>query len=205
VGLLLVAQCNPFGGGADPYVQDRQDLEDYNVPERVDIFIRRALAMAAVHRGDMASQNIMWLMGSDFMYENAEIWLVNLDRIIKAVNVNGTVQARYSTPSEYVRAKLAEGIQYSVKTDDFFPYISDPNSAWTGFFTTRPGLKGYVRSQSVLLQVARQLEVVTGRNGSGSERLWEALALAQHHDGITGEQSRHSLLYLPDGFVSLCG
>ena len=61
-------QCNPFGGGHDPYVQDRHDLEDYNVPERVDTFVRRALAMAAVHQGELASQNIMWLMGSDFMY-----------------------------------------------------------------------------------------------------------------------------------------
>lgn len=174
-------------------MQDRHDLEDNNVDELVEVFTQRAFAMAAVHKGELATQNIMWLMGSDFMYEDAEIWLINLDKIIKAVNANGTINARYSTPSEYVKAKLAQGVQYSVKTDDFFPYISDPNSAWTGFFSTRPGLKGYVRSSSVVLQVARQLEVLTGRNGTGTGRLWEAVALAQHHDGITG-QDNHTIM-----------
>ena len=223
--------CNPFGGGPSPYVQDRHDLEDYNVEERVDTFVRAALNMAAVHKGELETQNIMWLMGSDFMYEDAEIWFINLDvspttliestlsavrpavsvcslshsprahcmllcfvdqKIIRAVNANGTVHATYSTPSEYVRAKLAQNITYSVKTDDFFPYISDPQSVWTGFFSSRPGLKGYVRSSSVLLQVARQLEVFGGSEwraaGNGTARLWEALSLAQHHDGVTGTE-----------------
>ena len=116
-------------------------------------------------------------------------------KIIRAVNANGTVHARYSTPSEYVKARLAEGITYSVKTDDFFPYISDPQSSWTGYFTSRPGLKGYVRSSSVLLQVARQLEVLVGGGGgvagNGTEPLWEALSVAQHHDAgrLTGLRS----------------
>ena len=108
-----------------------------------------------------------------------------IQKIIRAVNANGTVHARYSTPSDYVQAKLAENITYSVKTDDFFPYISDPQSVWTGYFTSRPGLKGYVRSSSVLLQVARQLEVLAGSDrrlvGNGTEPLWEALSIAQHH------------------------
>jgi hypothetical protein len=104
------------------------------------------------------------------------------------VNENGTVTARYSTPSEYVKAKMSEGVQYTVKTDDFFPYISDPTSPWTGFFTSRPGLKGYVRANSLLLQAARQLEVFTAGDGTGTARLWEAMSLAQHHDGITGTE-----------------
>ena len=60
---------------------------------------------------------------------------------------------------------------------------------WTGFFSSRPGLKGYVRSSSVLLQVARQLEVLGGGVvGNGTERLWEALSIAQHHDAVTGTE-----------------
>lgn len=60
-------------------MQDRHDLEDYNVEERVDTFVRQALAMAAVHKGNLDTQNIMFLCGSDFMYEDAEIWFINLD------------------------------------------------------------------------------------------------------------------------------
>jgi hypothetical protein len=44
-----------------------------------------------------------------------------MDKIIAAVNRNGTIKAQYSTPSLYYKAKLAEGIDWSVKTDDFFP------------------------------------------------------------------------------------
>ena len=127
-------------------------------------------------------------MGSDFLYQNAEMYFINMDKIIKVVNANGTMKVRYSTPSEYVKAKMSEGVKYSVKTDDFFPYISSPTAVWTGFFTSRPGLKGYVRANSLLLQTARQVEVFTGGNGSSSARLWEAMALAQHHDGITGTE-----------------
>jgi hypothetical protein len=187
-GLCWDPLCNPFGGGPSDAVQDRDDLSDNNVAAFVDLFIRRAYEMAAVHRGDLATMNVMWLMGSDFMYEGAETWMINLDRIIRAVNRNGTVHTRYSTPSEYVQAKLAEGVQHPVKTDDFFPYLSDPQNAWVGYFTTRPGLKGYVRSSSQLLQTARQVEVTSGGDGSATARLWEALSLAQHHDSITGTE-----------------
>ena len=61
--MVFHSQCNPFGGGPDPYVQDRHDLKDYNVEERVDTFVRRALEMAAVHKGELDTMNIMWLMG----------------------------------------------------------------------------------------------------------------------------------------------
>ena len=56
---------------------------------------------------------------SDFQYESAERFFINMDKIIKAVNADGRVQAQYSTPSIYYRAKLQENITWSVKTDDF--------------------------------------------------------------------------------------
>jgi hypothetical protein len=36
---------------------------------------------------------------------------------------------------------------------DFFPYASGDNSYWTGYFTSKPGLKGLVRRTSEFLQV----------------------------------------------------
>ena len=64
-------------------------------------------------------------------------------------------------------------------------------SQWTGYFTSRPGLKGYVRSSSITLQAARQLEVFTGGDGTGTEAAWEALAVAQHHDAVSGTERQH--------------
>ena len=105
------------------------------------------------------------------------------DKIIAAVNRNGTIKAQYSTPSIYYKAKQAEGISWSTKTDDFFPYASGPGQQWTGYFTSRPGVKGYVRDSSILLQAARQLEVFSGGSGNGTEAAWEAVGVLQHHDG----------------------
>jgi len=47
----------------------------------------------------------------------------------------------YSTPRTYMEAINKLNKKYSVKSDDFFPYANDPNSFWTGYFTTRPAIK----------------------------------------------------------------
>ena len=246
-------------GGNNEQIQDRADLEDRNVDRRVREFIEAAMAMAATRKGDIRTMNVMWTMGSDFQYESAERWFINLDKIIRAVNKNGAIHARYSTPSIYYKAKLAENITWSVKTDDFLsasthctqsctqspvqqwmcveltalcvllnvmrsPYADGPEQQITGFYTSRPGkkgqqhrahpkqcialqldqrhraqcrfhysetLSGYVRSSSILLQAARQLEVLTGGDGSATEPAWEAVGVLQHHDAISGTERQH--------------
>ena len=48
-----------------------------------------------------------------------------------------------------------------------------------------------MRSSSITLQAARQLEVFTGGDGTGTEAAWEALAVAQHHDAVSGTERQH--------------
>ena len=43
---------------------------------------------------------------------------------------------------------------FSLQSDDFFPYASWPHAVWSGYFTSRPALKGFVRYSSNFLQVA---------------------------------------------------
>ena len=57
----------------------------------------------------------------------------------------------YSTPSKYLDAVKNKSLE--VKTDDFFPYADCPHCYWTGYFTSRPALKRYVRKNNNLLQV----------------------------------------------------
>ena len=57
----------------------------------------------------------------------------------------------YSTPSKYLDA--VKNMSLELKTDDFFPYADCPHCYWTGYFTSRPALKGYVRKNNNLLQV----------------------------------------------------
>lgn len=170
-------------------VQDDPDLFDYNVQERVDDFVAAALSQANVTR----TNHIMWTMGTDFKYQYAHTWFKQMDKLIHYVNLDGRVNALYSTASMYTDAKYATHQSWPSKTDDFFPYADKVNTYWTGYFTSRPSIKRYVRELSGYYVAARQLEYFIGRSNSGpkTDALADALALAQHHDGVTGTEKQH--------------
>ncbi|KAJ0040652.1 hypothetical protein Pint_28465 [Pistacia integerrima] len=125
-------------------LQDNPLLEDYNVEQRVNDFIEAALTQANVTRDN----HVMWTMGDDFQYQYAESWFKQMDKFIHYVNKDGRVNALYSTPSLYTNAKNAANVSWPLKTDDYFPYADGINAYWTGFFTSRPALKQYVRELS---------------------------------------------------------
>eukprot|EP00257_Ricinus_communis_P013468 XP_015570900.1 alpha-mannosidase At3g26720 [Ricinus communis] len=172
-----------------PPIQDDVLLFDYNVQERVNDFVAAALAQANVTR----TNHIMWLMGTDFRYQYANSWFRQIDKFIHYVNEDGRVNALYSTPSIYTDAKYAADEQWPIKTEDFFPYADHPNAYWTGYFTSRPAFKGYVRIMSGYYLAARQLEFFKGRSSLGPkiDKLADALAIAQHHDAVSGTQRQH--------------
>ena len=66
----------------DPPIQDDPRLFDVNVEETVDKFVA-ITNMQALH---YKTKHIILTMGSDFMYENANLWYKNLDKLIKYVN-----------------------------------------------------------------------------------------------------------------------
>lgn len=63
----------------------------------------------------------------------------------------------YSTPSCYLKALHDANIDWPTKTDDYFPYASDPNCYWTGYFTSRPNSKRFERLGNQFLQVCKKL------------------------------------------------
>ncbi|XP_058102934.1 alpha-mannosidase At3g26720-like isoform X1 [Magnolia sinica] len=173
----------------DSIVQDDIHLFDYNVQERVDDFVAAAINQANVTR----TNHIMWCMGTDFKYQYATTWFRQMDKLIHYVNKDGRVNALYSTPSIYTDAKHAANESWPLKTDDYFPYADHANAYWTGYFTSRPALKGYVRRMSAYYLAARQLEFLLGRKSSGpkTDTLADALAIAQHHDAVSGTEKQH--------------
>ena len=94
---------------------------------------------------------------------NANMWFKNMDKLRNYFNNNSSygLNILYSTPSCYLKAvhDAAEaGKQtWTTKRDDFFPYASDPHAYWTGYFTSRPALKGMIRQANSLLQAAKQV------------------------------------------------
>ncbi|OMO83542.1 hypothetical protein COLO4_22449 [Corchorus olitorius] len=171
-------------------VQDSHLIFDYNVEQRVNDFINAAMIQANVTR----TNHIMWTMGDDFQYQYAESWFKQMDKLIHYVNKDGRVNALYSTPSIYTDAKHAANESWPLKSDDYFPYADRPNAYWTGYFTSRPAFKRFVRMLSGYYLAARQLEFLVGKraNGPNTYSLGDALGIAQHHDAVSGTAKQHT-------------
>ncbi|KAJ8560010.1 hypothetical protein K7X08_004068 [Anisodus acutangulus] len=79
-------------------------------------------------------------------------------------SADGRVNALYSSPSIYTDAKYDLDESWPLKTDDYFPYADRINAYWTGYFTSRPALKLYVRMMSgYYLSVALQSNMFSKR------------------------------------------
>ncbi|XP_060715118.1 lysosomal alpha-mannosidase [Tachysurus vachellii] len=183
---------------SDAPVQDDPDLQDYNVDQLVETFINISYTQAEKYK----TNHIIMTMGSDFQYENAIPWYKNMDKLIHYVNtkqVGGSkVHVLYSTPSCYLQELNLANITWPLKTDDFFPYADNAHDFWTGYFTSRPALKHYERLSNSFLQTCNQLEVIGGPKsthgpfGEGdSNTLKHAMAVAQHHDAVSGTEKQH--------------
>ncbi|KAM8843149.1 lysosomal alpha-mannosidase [Synchiropus picturatus] len=182
----------------DPPIRDDPDLEDYNV----DHVVKQFLAVARIQAQDYKTNHIIMTMGSDFQYENANLWYKNLDKLIRYVNARQAdgsgVHLLYSTPSCYLQELHRANLTWPLKTDDFFPYADDAHDFWTGYFSSRPALKRYERVSNNNLQTCNQLEVLVGpksRSGAfgagDSLTLKRAMAVAQHHDAVSGTEKQH--------------
>ncbi|XP_016074137.1 PREDICTED: lysosomal alpha-mannosidase isoform X2 [Miniopterus natalensis] len=183
---------------ADKPIVDDPRSPEYNAKGLVDYFLQLATAQGKFYR----TNHTVMTMGSDFQYENANMWFKNLDKLIQLVNAqqaNGSrVNVLYSTPACYLWELNKANVTWSVKQDDFFPYADGPHMFWTGFFSSRPALKRYERLSYNFLQVCNQLEALAGPAanvgpyGSGdSAPLNEAMAVLQHHDAVSGTSKQH--------------
>ena len=132
--------------------------------------------------------------GDDFNFMDAKRNFINIDRIISYMNYRyKDVNLFYSTPYDYIDAVHKADLEWPTKYDDLFPYSDNWNDYWTGFFTSRPNLKGFVReaskdfnSQSIFLALDY---LINGKQTFSSfEYLYHELGVLQHHDAIAGTE-----------------
>lgn len=199
-------------------VMDDPILSDYNADAWVEKFVQAILT----EQSKSVGQNIAFKMGSDFHYSNADAWYKNLDKIIALTNkkYGDKYNVFYSDPTTFTKAKAAEKIQWTLKTDDFFPYADCENCYWSGYFTSRPTLKYIERISSSYLQVLKQFSaqayskmsamvapssqaiLADPSNTPPSSRktfldsnplldLTAAVGLVNHHDAVTGTSKQH--------------
>lgn len=104
---------------------------------------------------------------------------------------------QYSTPSQFIDAVNKEKVVWPVFEDDFYPYYEKRYEFWTGYYTTRPGMKKQAKSYTQLFHAESRLFArrVINQDTSNSQidtamsAYWKSmdqLAVMQHHDAITG-------------------
>jgi lysosomal alpha-mannosidase len=180
----------------DP-IMDDPNLDGYNVQERADAFAASIYSISAFYK----TEHYFMPFGADFYFANAELVFKNIDKLmgyIKAHPQRYPFDLIYSTPSLYVEAVRASHSNWTLKTDDLFPYADNAHSYWTGYFTSRPAFKRYERESSGLLQAITRLTVSTQTNNNNNPQitqqiflLQEALGIAQHHDAVSGTEKQH--------------
>jgi hypothetical protein len=183
-----------FQFGNDDNTQPIMDdplLEDNNVAEVVARFEN----LIAQQIGFTAGEDVAIMGASDFSGENAHVWYNNFDKLIHYVNLNGNINVFYSTPSIYTSAKLAT-TPLPQRLEDVMPYFDDAHAVWSGYFSSRPALKGYIRDSSRVFQAAKQLQAFSypPADISPSNPLFlleRAMAVTQHHDAVSGTSKQH--------------
>jgi lysosomal alpha-mannosidase len=160
----------------DPLIDD-PSLHDYNI----DVLGMDFVNFARKQKESYPTNNIIVSMGMDFQYQLAHMWFKNIDKLINYVNTHlgekEKVHLMYSTPSCYLKALNDEGLQWTSKSDDFFPYASDPHAYWTGYFTSRPTSKRLIRVAGQWLQFAKHLTAIAFVNSIDKVSYTESIIL----------------------------
>ena len=180
----------------EPIVDD-EDNENSNINWKAMDLVEYFKNMALHYK----QNELMHVIGDDFHYANAFKYFGNIDRLISYINDRPQwgVKLFYSTPSSYVKEINKLNIKYEVKTDDFMPYADAPNAYWTGYYVSRPKLKGMIKEAGRFLQIVRTLFALSQFSGTSSDidnirqdmmlsvyELEKAMAIMQHHDAIAG-------------------
>jgi len=64
----------------------------------------------------------------------------------------------------YVDAVNAEGLTWTTKYDDMFPYADNDVSYWTGYFSSRANDKEYIRKAEHILHASNKLFALNSLN-----------------------------------------
>lgn len=108
--------------------------------------------------------------------------------------------ARDQASSDQQSTNDVGSVNWSTKTDDFFPYSDCPHCFWAGYFTSRSAFKRFERVSSSFLMAARQIEAFPEPNATQDcdldcEQalfdLEDASGVSQHHDAVSGTAKQH--------------
>jgi len=201
--------------GLEDFISDKDlYLSEYEISRRAEKLLGSIKDINSKYRHN----HHLLMYGDDFTHNKADLNYLNIEKLMKYVNsANLGMKIVYSTPSRYFESifkRVEEWPKY--KNQDFFPYADGEYAYWTGYFTSRPYLKGIIREAgNYLANVSNELfEVISNlkiletnnskNNSSNVEKkliavsnlvnsniedlfsLREYLAVCQHHDAVSG-------------------
>lgn len=142
-------------------------------------------------RVSYATDNLLITWGGDFVFYNGSWEWENMGLVMQQ-----EPSAHYATILSYFEKLHSLNRTWPVYTGDFFPYISDPDTVWSGYFSSRAALKGAIRNLDSAIETADAFFVLARRHaGSAFEsgpyfkQLQQARrysGILQHHDAVTG-------------------
>eukprot|EP01122_Echinamoeba_exundans_P006391 TRINITY_DN1785_c0_g1_i2.p1 TRINITY_DN1785_c0_g1~~TRINITY_DN1785_c0_g1_i2.p1 ORF type:complete len:816 (+),score=182.94 TRINITY_DN1785_c0_g1_i2:502-2949(+) len=195
--ILFENYCSPMLSGFDweGNTYNNPPITPSNVQERAEHFASLILQFAAAY----PTNNVLVPMGCDFRYVDAHAQFDNLDLLISYMQKNPSkfnMNVKYSLLSDYFDAVSAvPNVQWPVYSGDFFSYDDNDNSWWSGYFTSRTELKGfvrkgeaYMRSFDIALASASLGAAVSSSDFASMTVLRSAMAQAQHHDAVSGTE-----------------
>jgi len=150
----------------------------------------------------MGKKNVIILMGDDFTGANQYAVYKQVDALIEYCNNNQKTNMTfvYSTPSKYINALKEEEVKWPiVRNHDFMPYAREHNAYWSGFFSSRPGLKKQVKDYSSLYHSQQKLfaRKLIDQKATDQEIAdvikkqydnEDILTVLTHHDAVTGTE-----------------
>jgi hypothetical protein len=148
------------------------------------------------------TNNVLFPFGCDFAHWWSTWMFYNMDQIMNYINNNSAtygVQVKYATLGEYFDAVHSANLTWPVRgPEDFFPYNDGDDQYWSGYYTSRNAVKGWVRSRENVLRTAEALHALSmppwgPRSASSASgdlpRLYALRAAngeATHHDAVSG-------------------
>lgn len=160
--------------------------------------------------------HFLYLLGDDFAYFNNLLYrrIENVMEYTKNHLCGGyKINMFYSTPSKYFESVFKSINKYNIKFEnyyrDFFPYADKKFSYWTGYFTSRPYLKGKIIKAINLYYISSKIisdyiiKIYNDNNNSNNnifnkyityfdnytynlDNLLREYNIVLHHDAITG-------------------
>eukprot|EP01133_Synstelium_polycarpum_P011510 gene11510-13428_t len=150
---------------------------------------------------------VMIPLGDDFAYDYYGDFTINdglLDYLKSHASEYNIKDVRYATLSEFFELlvpKLQESDTLPLFKKDFFPYITNSDEPWTGFYSTHSLFKKQVRDASSSIRTADVFYAMAMVKAKaindtslplmsslyeGMETARRNLGIMQHHDSVTG-------------------